>query len=425
MAELAVNGGSRIREHPFPSWPRWDERERHNLLEVLETGKWWYGDKVKLFEEQFAAYQDAKFGVTFTSGTTALHGSLVAAGVTRGDEVILPPFTFVATAAAVMLANGTPVFVDIDADTFNIDANKIESAITPRTKAIIPVHFAGLPADMDRIGEIAARHRLRVVEDAAHAWGSEWRGTKVGALGDFGCFSFQASKNITAGEGGIALTNDEELADRCRSFSNCGRGKGRPWYEHHILGSNYRLTEFQAAILLAQLERLDEQVSLRLHNARLLDSLLSGMPGIRVLRNDPRSDRRSYHLYCLRYIKEECLGLPRAVFLDAVQAEGIPLFPGYPHPLYRNPMFRRRCGGRDDDTLSFQHSECDVDDESTTCPVCETVCEEAVWCSQSVLLGSEEDMRDVARGIGKVVSNAEELVGRAQVQETPPDRFPA
>lgn len=415
MARLAINGGSKIRERSFPSWPQWDERERHNLLEVLETGKWWYGEKVREFEQKFAAYQDAKFGVTFTSGTTALHGALVAAGVTAGDEVILPPFTFVATAAAVMLANGIPVFVDIDAETFNIDADKIESAITPRTKAIIPVHFAGLPSDMDRIGEIAARRRLRIVEDAAHAWGSEWRGTKVGALGDFGCFSFQASKNITAGEGGIALTDDEELADRCRSFSNCGRGKSRPWYEHHILGSNYRLTEFQAAILLAQLERLDSQVSIRQHNARFLDELLSGIPGLRLLKNDPRSSRRSYHLYCLRYIKEECLGLPKSVFLDAVQAEGIPLFPGYPHPLYKNPMFRRRDGGREDCPLGCPYYEGEVDYESTKCPVCETVCEEAMWCSQSVLLGSEEDMRDVARGIDKVIANAGELLGRVEL----------
>jgi len=217
MARLAINGGKPVTKKDFPFWPIFGEEERKILLGVFESGKWWYGEKVKEFEEKFATFQDAKYGVTCTNGTVALEASLIACGVGAGDEVIVPPYTFVATATAVLKVNAIPVFADIDIETANIDLRDVKRKITPKTKAIIPVHFAGLPCDMDLLGDIAGRHNLRIIEDACHSWGSKWKEKGTGALGDCGAFSFQMSKNITSGEGGIVLTDNEELADAIRS----------------------------------------------------------------------------------------------------------------------------------------------------------------------------------------------------------------
>lgn len=409
MAQLAINGGQPVRTKPFPAWPFWDEREREALSGVLESGKWWYGEKVQAFEQAFAAYQDAKFGITTTSGTTALQVALTAAGIGVGDEVIVPPYTFVATASAVLMVNAIPVFADINRDTLCIDPERIREAITDRTRAIIPVHFGGLPADMDAVQAIAEEHHLVVVEDAAHGWGSTWKGRKVGAIGDLGCFSFQASKNITAAEGGIILTNDQELADQCRSYMNCGRGKDRPWYEHYLLGGNYRITEFQAAILLCQLGRLDEQVTLRAENAALLNRELAEIEGIEVHQEDVRSTRRSYHLYCFRYVPGPFEGVPRERFLEAVRAEGIPIGPGYPQPLYKNPLFQRKGDGPKYCPLSCPYYGKKMDYTTVHCPNTEQVCREALWLSQSVLLGTAKDMEDIVRAVRKVRENASEL----------------
>ncbi|HDH99540.1 MAG TPA: DegT/DnrJ/EryC1/StrS family aminotransferase, partial [Firmicutes bacterium] len=322
MAELAIEGGKPVRTKPFPEWPMYDECEERALLEVLRSRKWWYGERVREFEEKFASYQDARFGITTTSGTTALQIALTAAGVGAGDEVIVPPYTFVATATAVLAVNAIPVFADVDRDTLNLDPEAVREAITEKTKAIIPVHFAGYPADMDELKGIAQEHGLVIIEDACHAWGTDYKGRKVGAIGSMGAFSFQASKNITSSEGGIILTDDEELADLCRSYSNCGRGKDRPWYEHYILGGNYRMTEFQAAILLCQLGRLDDQVTRRMESAKVLDEGLREVEGIELLQQEPKGKRRSYHLYCFRYVQEDFGGVPREKFIEALVAEG-------------------------------------------------------------------------------------------------------
>ncbi len=409
MSKLAVNGGEEIRTKVFPTWPVHDQREKKALNEVLESGNWWYGEKVKEFEEKFAAYQDARYGITTTNGTAALEIALIAAGVGAGDEVIVPPYTFVATATAVLKVNAIPVFADIQPDTFNIDPQRIRETITDKTKAIVPVHFAGLPADMDEISAIARQHHLTVIEDAAHAWGSKWKDRGVGAIGDLGGFSFQMSKNITAGEGGIILTNSEELADTCRSYSNCGRGKDKPWYEHYLLGGNYRMTEFQAAILLAQLTRLDDQVTRRQENARKLDQALSEFPGIEPLKNDPRVPRRSYHLYCFRYLAEQLPGVPRDRFIEALNAEGIPCTGGYPHPLYKNPLFQRKGSGPKFCPLSCPYYGKTVNYSQIYCPVTEKICEEAVWLTHSLLLGTEEDTNDITTAIHKIISNIDEL----------------
>jgi len=386
-----------------------DASEREALNEVLESGKWWYGEKVQAFEERFSAYQDARFGITAVNGTAALQVALTAAGIGAGDEVIVPPYTFVATASAVLLANAVPVFADIDRDTLCIAPERIREAITERTRGIIPVHFGGLPADMDAIGAIAEEHDLLVIEDACHAWGSEWKGRKVGAIGDMGCFSFQASKNITAAEGGIILTNDEALADQCRSYTNCGRGKDSPWYEHYLLGGNYRLTEFQAALLLCQLERLDEHVTIRQRNGKRLNVGLAEIGGIEVHQEDPRSNRRSYHLYCFRFVPQAWDGVSRERFIEAVRAEGIPVSPGYPHPLYKNPLFQRKGEGPKFCPLTCPYYGKEMDYTKVVCPNVERVCGESLWLTQSVLLGTEADMDDIVEGIGKVWEHREAL----------------
>ena len=409
MSELAVKGGKPVRTKPFPEWPMYDECEERALLDVLRSRKWWYGERVKEFEEKFASYQDARFGITTTSGTTALQIALIAAGVGAGDEVIVPPYTFVATATAVLAVNAIPVFADIDRDTLNLDPEAVREAITEKTKAIIPVHFAGYPADMDELKGIAQEHGLTIIEDACHAWGTDYKGRKVGAIGSMGAFSFQASKNITSSEGGIILTDDEELADLCRSYSNCGRGKDRPWYEHYILGGNYRMTEFQAAILLCQLGRLDDQVTRRMESAKVLDEGLREVEGIELLQQEPKGKRRSYHLYCFRYVQEDFGGVPREKFIEALNAEGIPASPGYPFPLYRNPLFERRGEGPRYCPLSCPYYGKEVDYTKVHCPNTEQVCREVVWLPQTVLLGSKEDMEDIIRAVRKLREHVGEL----------------
>jgi len=404
----ALLGGEPAHPGPWPTWPVADAREREALLDVLESGKWWYGERVREFEEAFARFQGARFGITCVNGTAALELSLIAAGIGAGMEVIVPPYTFVATASAVLRVNAVPVFADIDLATLNLSPEAVEAATTERTAAIMPVHFAGLPADMDALCAIARKHDLRIVEDAAHAWGSQWKGKGCGAIGDLGGFSFQASKNITAAEGGIVLTDDEDLAATVRSLSNCGRGKDAPWYEHYILGGNYRMTEFQAAILLAQLSRLGEQTELRARNAAILREGLSDLEGLYPQAEDARVTRRSYHLFCIRVVEEE-FGLSRERFIEAMRAEGVPLSPGYPHPLYRNPLFLRKGEGPKYCPVSCPYYGGNVDYGSVECPNAERACREVAWLPQWVLLGSEADMEAIVAAARKIRSHASAL----------------
>jgi len=410
MSKLAINGAAPVRTAPFPPWPVHDDRERKAVLEVLESGKWWYGEKVRQFEERFARFQDARFGITTVNGTAALEIALACAGVGAGDEVIVPPYTFISTASAVLKVNAIPVFCDVERETFNMDADKIEGCITASTKAIIPVHFAGLPCDMDRILDIARRHNLIVIEDACHSWGTKWKGKGAGALGTAGAFSFQMSKNITSGEGGIILTDDEELAERCRSYANCGRAANKPWYEHYMVAGNYRMTEFQAAILLAQLQRLQSQVERRAENAWFLNERLGAIEGIKTVREDARAEPRSYHLYCFRFDSAGFGGLGRERFVEAMAAEGIPCSTGYPHPLYKNPLFARSGAGAEFCPLSCPFYGKKVDYSEVECPECERLCQEALWFSQSMLLGSRRDMEDIVRAVTKIRENVGELV---------------
>ena len=406
-APLALLGGPPACPLPWPPWPVFDDTERRELLGVLESGRWWYGDKVREFEARFAAFQGARFGVTTTNGTTALEAGLRALGITAGDEVIVPPYSFIATASAVVTVGAVPVFADILPDTLCLDPDDVAAKLTPRTKALVPVHVGGLVADMDRLNALAARHGLRVLEDAAHSWGSQWRGKGTGTLGQAGTFSFQVSKNITAGEGGILLTDDEALADLCRSFTHCGRRKGGEWYDHDFLGSNLRLTEFQAAILLAQLSRLEAQTARRHAAARQLTPMLAGLPGVRLLTDDPRLTRRAYHLFIFR-VDEGALGITRDRFLAALVAEGVPASKGWYRPLYANGLFQRANLGPPHG-ISGPLAGRGVDYTQTVCPVCEQVCRDAVWLPQHALLAEPSQIECLGQAIRKVATQARSL----------------
>jgi len=406
MARLAVNGGEPVRRKPFPKWPVYDERELKALRGVLESGVWGVdGERQREFERRFASYQDAQYAVTVTSGTAALEIALRALGVGAGDEVIVPGYTFMATATAVIQVKGLPVFADVEPDTYNIDPKEVERLITDKTKAVIPVHLGGRPADMDGIMRTAKEHSIAVVEDACQAWGAQWRGRGVGSIGDLGTFSFQSSKNITSGEGGLITANDQRLYELCWSYHNCGRRVGGGWYEHPLPGGNYRMTEFQAAVLLVQLERYDDQIETRNRNAQYLSKRLQKIGGVRPLKEDPRVTRNAYHLYTIRYSPEEFGGLPRHRFLEAMKAEGIPLTHGY-GPLHQAPfmavlkedkLFRSLYGSKAD----FSRVKLPVTERASL--------EEAVWLRQSMLLGTREDMDDIVQAIVKIKENRASL----------------
>ena len=401
MTQLAINGGTAACDVQWPTWPIWDERERAGLLEVLESGKWWYGERVQQFEADFAAFQGTRYGVTASSGTTALETALQALDIGPGDEVILPPYTFIATATAVLRVDAIPVFADIEPNSMCLDPEDVKRKMSPRTKAILPVHFGGYVANMDRLNDIARKHNLIVIEDACHSWGSQWRGQGTGGLGRCGVFSFQVSKNISSGEGGIILTNDEALAARCRSITNCGRLEGGAWYEHENLGSNLRLTEFQVALLQAQLTRLEAHTFKRQANAALITEALRHTPGICVIEDDTRMTRRSYHLYMLR-LDLNALGVSRERFVQALVAEGVPASAGYTRPIYKNAVFQNLREMRANPGIHLDYTQVD-------CPVTEQVCDDAIWLTHMSLLVAEPQIRQMIAAIQKVAAHVKEL----------------
>lgn len=408
--KLAINGGNPVRTKAFPQWPVWDELEKRNLESVLESRKWGsvQGEHTSKFEAEFAAYQNARFGVATTSGTTALDIAIRSVGVQAGDEVILPAYTFIASAIAILNNGAVPVFVDIDSTTYNIDPAKIAEKITARTRAIMPVHFAGRPADMDAIQAIARRHNLYVIEDAAQAWGAQWRGTGVGALGELGCFSFQSSKNITAGEGGIMLTNSDEYAKLAASYSNCGRMPDGMWYAHYLMAGNARITEFQAAVLRAQLARFPQHLRVRQASMAFLDKHFAALPGLSPLAQDERITSHACHLYILRYASEQLDDLPKERFVETLRAEGIPCSPGYSIPLYQQPVFENREFGPFKALLKDRV-------QRPVLPMTERACrDEAIWLTQNVLLDGEAGMQSVIDACEKVVKYRHELNSGAQ-----------
>ena len=402
---LALLGGTPVRTRPFTRWPVFGRPEEERLLATLRSGNWGRldGPEVDEFERRFAAMHGCRYGIAVANGTVSLRIALLAAGMGAEAEVIVPPYTFVSTASAVVEANAIPVFADVDLNTFNMDPAAVKAAITPRTRAIIPVHFAGQPADMEAIKAIARERGLIVIEDAAHAHGASYRGQPAGSHGHVASFSFQSSKNLTSGEGGIITSNDQALAEACRSIQNCGRLPDGMWYEHHVISGNYRLGEFQGAVLNCQLDRLEEQTRTRDGNGRYLASRLCRLPGLHPQTRPADCTRHSYHLFMLRM--EAAFGAPRAWVLRALDAEGIPCSAGYGYSLPDQPLFRNKAFGP-----YLPVASASLDYSQAHCPNSDVLCrEQCIWLEQNLLLGPQEDMDDIARAFEKVYEHRHAL----------------
>jgi perosamine synthetase len=409
----ALLGGHPVRTRSYSQWPVTDGTDQEALLEVFRTGRWSrsYGGRVAgEFEQAYAKLMGARHCIAVANGTSALFASLAALGVGPGDEVILPPYTFVATLNVILLQHALPVFVDVDAATFQMDAGKLDNAITDRTAALLPVHIGGAVADLDAILAVGNKRGLPVVEDACQAHLAEWRGHKVGTLGSTGCFSFQASKNLNCGEGGAILTHDDGLAERCYAFHNNGRPRQIAGYEIGHLGSrgtNLRLTDFQATLLLSQMQRLEEQSRVREQNASYLTQLLNDIPGVEPARLHEGCTRNAWHLYMFRYQPQSFANLPRGRFLAALRAEGIACSGGY-SPLNREESLQATLRTRAYQRI-YPAETLNAWEERNQCPVNDRLCQEAVWLTQTQLLGPRSDMDEIATAIRRIQVHADEL----------------
>ena len=401
--QLAISGGTPVRNiktHPWPSWPihtsdEWESKIEPLLREVYLSGNEGSGGAmIPRFCEQYALYSGTNYALFMPHGTdsisAALAGALDLDGFSDGGEVIVPNYTFVATASAVLERNCTVAFVDVCPDTFTIDPDAVAAAIRPETRAILPVHLGGHPTDMGALQEIAQRHQLKMIEDCAQAHGAEYQTKKVGSLSDVGAFSFQASKNLTSGEGGMVTTNDKDIQDRVCAFMNVGRAPGGARWEYPRLGWNYRPSEYLAAILSVRLELLEEQTDLRNKNAAYLSNALEAIDGITPPKLAPWVTKHGYHLYCMKYNPEGFGGKSRQEFVNALSAEGIPCSIGYRSPLSQEP-------GMAHVAEKYPHLI-----RTLPCPDAELVCEQSVWLFQNLLLGTDSDMDQVVDAISKI-----------------------
>jgi dTDP-4-amino-4,6-dideoxygalactose transaminase len=408
----AILGGKPAVDTSWIKWPMWiPETDEKMVLEVLRSGVWSRDNVVTEFETQWANTVGMKRCVATVNGTNAMITSLVQLDVGGGDEVIIPGYTFIATALAVLATGAMPVFVDTDPETFQIDSDKIESKITSRTRAILPVHLAGLPADVVRIMAIAKKHNLVVVEDACQAHLAEVDHKKAGSFGHAGCFSFQNSKNLPIGEGGAIVSNDEAFMDKCYAYHNFGQAYGSVSGKGPVInGSKLRLTEYQAAVGLVQLKRLEEQSKTRSANAAYLKAQLEKIPGILPYKLYENVTRAAYHFFPFRYKKEAFKELPRSAFLDALNAEGVPCFSGYgtlsdkPYleDAFRSKNFRKMHPAKVLDIKRYL--------AANECPETRRLCnEESVWFEQSLLLSEKKDMDGIVAAIEKIRNNADAI----------------
>lgn len=409
--KLAILGGKPVRTKSFPRWPVWDKSAEESVLSILRSGNWFRGrgNTVSKFEEKYAELMGAKRCVCTVNGTNALLTALHALDIGVGDEVIVSPYTFIATYNVVFGSCALPVFADTDPETFQINPDKIEERITENTRAILPVHILGLPANMDKINAIAKKHKLVVIEDACQAWMAEWRGKKCGTVGDLGCFSFQNSKHLPCGEGGAVIGNDDEIMDRCYSYHNCGRpfGSVKATSGYPIIGTNRRMTEYQAAILLSQIKRLEKDAQKRTENADYLTSKIKDIPGILPAKFYDGVTRAAYHLYPFRYKKEHFNNLSRNKFLSALRAEGIPCSGGY-GPQYNDGLIEAALNSKNF-KRSFSKARLDKYRKELHYPDNDQLCKEAVWFTQNLLLGTKRDIGDIADAILKIYENRDKL----------------
>lgn len=438
MSQLALFGGPRTVTRAFPAWPEWDEREGEALMRTLQSGKWWmyaYGDKelgesetpeegkvsqVELAEREFAQLHGVKHVLAVNSGTMALDLCMRAIGLQPGDEVITTAYTFFATSSCILNAGAWPVYVDIDPETYNLDPRKIEAAITPRTRAILPVHFAGELCDIEAIGEIARRHKLVVVEDAAQAQGVCLEGERyAGTFGALGIFSLQASKCLTCGEGGLVTTNDAKLAEVVWSLRHCGRRRNGFWYEHERLGWNCRMNEFTAAVLRMQMRKMPGQNARRMENVNYFYKQIEAIEGLTPIRLHPKATRRNHYLVILRYDPKAWEGLPRSRFLAALNAEGVPAVPGYSFGNYDNPVFddpslytdARRVANRVPPFSPALYRG--AEGFRAQCPNTVRACEEqAIWLTQNLFLGDRQHVDGIVAAVAKIRRHIGALVAR-------------
>jgi dTDP-4-amino-4,6-dideoxygalactose transaminase len=414
VGKLAITGGERLRNEPFTAWPMSTKEEAAALEDVLKSTKWggqpFPGKHAALFAAKFAEVHTAKYAQCVNTGTVAIQASLKAIGIRPGDEVIVPAYTWEGTVGPVLLVNAVPVFVDVDTDTYCLDAKLIEQAITPKTKAILPVHLGMRFADMDEILRIATKHNLKVVEDCAHAHGGMWKGKGAGSMGDLGAFSFQSSKLITCGEGGAVITNNLEYMELVQSYINAGRASLTDLFHRRIIGFNYRLGEFQAAVLGPQLDRLPQQAALREKNMKHFEARLQNTPGIGLLKPDPRITRLAPYGYVIKYFSERVKDIPRAAFVAALQLEGIPCDGLFYEPVYKSSLFP--VDSADFPGLSWGREKALDLRNMYHCPEADKAAYyEAIWFPHQHFLGSSADVDAIADGILKVLANIEELRG--------------
>lgn len=414
MAKLALRGGEPVeKDIKIPKWPIYNEQDETALLDVLRSRRWcrlyegsYEGSVGEEFEQKFADYHGAKYGVAVANGTVAIQLALRTLGVGERDEVLVPPCTFIGTASAVSEVGAIPIFVDVDPQTYQIDPGQVEKNITKRTKGLIAVHYAGYPADLDSLLPLVEKHKLFLIEDCCQAHGTEWEGRKVGTRGDMGCFSFQVAKSLTSGEGGFVLTNRKDLAEKAKLIHDFGRAVGRPAYEQNILSSNYRLSEFQAALLLSGMSRLEEQTNYKDRNGKFLKQQLKEIEGIQTLKEDRRITKRGYFVFILRYNESKFEGISRDRFLKALRAEGIPAETVYEIPLYRQPAFRK------DNLKKVFPNKYDSfpDYKNLRLPVMEKISAyEQIRLHHAVLLAEKKELQKITQAIVKIKENIDEL----------------
>lgn len=402
---MTVALGAPVRTAPWPRRPDYRDAAA-GLAAAAEDGVGAAADGPRkvAFEQAWAEFTACRHAVGVANGTVSLEIALRALGIGAGDEVIVPPYTFAATATAVLGVGALPVFADIEPGCYNLDPAAVEASVSTRTRAVIVVHLGGAPADLDALSRLCARHGLALIEDAAHAHGARWRGRPVGGFGSFGSWSFQASKNLSAGEGGALTTDDDALAEAAWELHNCGRRRDEPWYAHFEPGGNHRLTEWSAAVLATGLRRLPGEIARRSACAAVLDAELSTVDGIRPLGRDARADVHAYHLYLFRYDPAAFAGLDREWFVAALRHHGIPAATGYPAPLDRQPLFAqarfdRRATGWTPANPATRYGALPL-------PVCERACTETVWLPHSLLLARPEEMTDVLTAVQEVQRSA-------------------
>jgi len=406
--QLAIAGGTPVRANGYPEWPIHDEADEALLLEALRSGRWGGypepGPYNARFCEAFAAFQGAKHGILMVNGTVTMEVALKALGIGWGDEVIVPALTFAATAYAPMAAGALPVVVDIEPKSWGLDAEAVEAAITPRTRAIIPVHAGQIVCDMDALTAIAAKHNLHIIEDCAHSPGKMWRGRGVGTFGAFGSFSHQSSKILTSGEGGSLLTDDETLAQRAHSIIDCGRPKD-PAGQQYTFGCNYRLGELHAALLCTQLEKFDAQMRERAENARYFMERLKELNGVRALHLDERVTRLSFYRFIVAINPEAFGGVSNSVVCDALDAEGIGCWVGY-DPMNKYPLFQPKLS-----RLPVAVAYADrLDPSKWSLPVAERAAHaEQIYLDEAIFRAGRSGIDDLIEAFAKLQRNPDAL----------------